>query len=40
MIDLPNPIRTLGTYTVHIKIAQKLEPKITVNVIADSEATA
>ncbi len=40
MIDLPNPIRTLGTYTVPIKIAQKLEPKITVNVVADSEATA
>ncbi len=39
-IDLPNPIRTLGTYTVPIKIAQKLEPKITVNVVADSEATA
>lgn len=40
MIDLPNPIRTLGTYTVPIKIAQKLEPKITVNVVANSEATA
>ena len=40
MIDLPNPIRTLGTYTIPIKIAQKLEPKITVNVVADSEATA
>jgi large subunit ribosomal protein L9 len=30
VIDLPNPIRALGTYMVPVKIAQKLEPKITV----------
>ncbi len=41
MIDLPSPIRTTGTFTVPIKIAQKLEPKITVNVIPEGEtATA
>src|SRR5438874_2162269 len=33
MIELPNPIRTLGTFTVPIKIASKVEPKITVNII-------
>ncbi len=38
MIDLPNPIRALGTFTVPVKVAQKLEPKITVNVISDAEA--
>ena len=40
MIDLPDPIRTLGSFTVPIKLAQKLEPKITVNVIADAEKAA
>ena len=33
MIDLPDPIRAVGTFQVPVKIAQKLEPKITVNVI-------
>jgi large subunit ribosomal protein L9 len=33
VIDLPNPIRALGTYMVPVKIASKMEPKITVNVI-------
>ena len=33
VIDLPNPIRALGTYMVPVKIAQKMETKITVNVI-------
>jgi large subunit ribosomal protein L9 len=37
MIDLPNPIRTIGTFTVPVKIAQKIEPKITVNVVDESE---
>lgn len=32
-IDLPDPIRALGTFQVPIKIAPKLEPKITVRVI-------
>jgi len=36
MIDLPNPIRALGTYMVPVKIAQKLEPKITVNVVDEA----
>ena len=38
LIDLPDPIRTAGTFTVPIKVAQKLQPKITVNVISDSES--
>jgi large subunit ribosomal protein L9 len=33
VIDLPNPIRALGTYMVPVKVASKMEPKITVNVI-------
>ena len=33
VIELPNPIRALGTYMVPVKIASKMEPKITVNVI-------
>lgn len=40
MIDLPVPIRTLGTFTVPIKIRQKLEPKITVNVVDESGTDA
>lgn len=36
VIDLPNPIRALGTYMVPVKIAPKLEPKITVNVVDES----
>ena len=41
LIDLPDPIRAVGTYTVPVKVATKLQPKITVNVIdeAGSEAT-
>jgi large subunit ribosomal protein L9 len=38
MIDLPNPIRTIGTFQVPVKIAQKIEPKITVHVVDESEA--
>ena len=40
MIDLPNPIRSVGTFMVPIKIAQKLEPKITVNVIDETQTGA
>ena len=40
MIDLPNPIRTTGTFQVPVKIAQKIEPKITVNVVDEAETTA
>jgi large subunit ribosomal protein L9 len=36
-IDLPNPIRTIGTFQVPVKIAQKIEPKITVNVVDEAE---
>lgn len=38
MIELPDPIRTLGTYLVPVKLAQKLEPKITVNVVDESDS--
>jgi large subunit ribosomal protein L9 len=38
MIDLQNPIRSTGTFMVPIKVAQKLEPKITVNVIDEAQA--
>lgn len=37
MIELPEPIRSVGSYTVSVKIAPKLEPKITVNVVSDAE---
>src|SRR3989441_10509438 len=40
MIDLPEPIRTVGTFTVPVKIAQKLAPKITVNVVDESASAA
>jgi large subunit ribosomal protein L9 len=36
MIDLPDPIRALGTYQVPVKLAQKLAPQITVNVVDES----
>ena len=35
-IVLPDPIRALGTYQVPVKVASKLEPKITVNVIDEA----
>jgi large subunit ribosomal protein L9 len=38
IIDLPNPIRSTGTFMVPIKIGHKLEPKITVNVIDEAQA--
>jgi len=38
MIDLPEPIRALGTYHVPIKLAQKLAPQITVNVVDESQS--
>ena len=37
VIELPDPIRSLGTFSVPVKIAPQLEPKITVNVVAESE---
>ena len=42
LIDLPDPIRAVGTYMVPVKVATKLQPQITVNVIdeaAGDEAT-
>jgi large subunit ribosomal protein L9 len=38
MIELPNPIRALGTYQVPVKLAQKLAPQITVNVVDESDS--
>lgn len=37
-IDLHDPIRTLGTYHVPVKIAQKLAPEITVNVVDEANS--
>jgi len=39
-IDLPDPIRALGTITVPVKVASKLESKITINVIDAASTTA
>jgi large subunit ribosomal protein L9 len=39
MIELTDPIRALGTYMVPVKLAQKLEPKITVNVVDESDSS-
>src|SRR5438552_4253769 len=36
MIDLQNPIRSVGTFMVPVKVAQKMEPKITVNVVDEA----
>src|SRR5438093_10723416 len=33
MIDLPEPIRTVGTFTVSVKLSQKMAPTSTVNVV-------
>jgi large subunit ribosomal protein L9 len=38
VIDLPNPIRSTGSFSVPVKLAPKLEPMITVNVISESES--
>src|SRR5437764_9349692 len=40
MIDLAEPIRTVGTFTVPVKLAQKLAPKITVTVVDASATTS
>nr|HET6901383.1 50S ribosomal protein L9 [Ktedonobacteraceae bacterium] len=40
LIDLPNPIRSTGTFSVPVKIASKLEPKITVNVVDETGKVA
>ena len=36
LIEMPEPIRTLGTFTIPVKIATKLEPKITVTVVDEA----
>ena len=40
LIELRSPIRALGNYPISVKVAPKLEPKITVNVVDEAEATA
>jgi large subunit ribosomal protein L9 len=40
MIDLPNSIRTVGTFKVPVKIGRKLEPEITVNVVDEAGSSA
>ena len=37
LIELPEPIRSTGTFMVPVKVASKLQPKITVNVIDEAE---
>lgn len=39
-IVLPDPIRAVGTYQVPVKVASKLEPKITVDVIDEAQVEA
>ena len=39
LIDLRSPIRSVGNYPIVVKVAPKLEPKITVNVVDEAEAT-
>jgi large subunit ribosomal protein L9 len=40
MIDLTEPIRAVGTYSVSVKVATRLEPKITINVVNEAEQAA
>src|SRR5438270_7640497 len=40
MIDLAEPIRTVGTFTVPVMLGQKLAPKITVKVVDESATTS
>lgn len=37
MISLQEPIRSVGTYTVPVHVASKIEPKVTVNVIDEAQ---
>ncbi len=39
-IELPEPIRTLGTFSVPVKVASQVEPKITVNIVDESGQAA
>jgi large subunit ribosomal protein L9 len=38
-IDLRDPIRHTGTFTIPVKIASQLEPKITINVVDEAAST-
>ena len=38
MIDLPAPIRATGSFQIPVKVATRLEPKITVNVIDEASS--
>ena len=38
-IELADPIRSTGTFSVPVKLANQLEPKLTVNVVDESENT-
>lgn len=40
IIELSSPIRAVGSYPIAVKVAPKLEPKITVNVVDEAETTA
>ena len=40
MIEMSEPIRTLGTFTIPVKVASKVEPKITVNVVDEAGKAA
>ncbi|HEX4206071.1 MAG TPA: 50S ribosomal protein L9 [Ktedonobacteraceae bacterium] len=39
-IELPEPIRAIGTFSISVKLAKQLEPKVTVNVVNEAEAAA
>lgn len=39
-IELPEPIRTLGTFSVPVKVASQVEPKITVSIVDETGQTA
>jgi ribosomal protein L9 len=40
MIDLQEPIRSLGTFTISVKVATRLEPKITINIVDEAGEVA
>lgn len=40
LIELSNPIRSIGSYPISVKVASKLEPKITVNVVDEEEQSS